>query len=343
MKKIDSEKYLKILRLSCIVYGSFLLIFITAVCIINYIMIREQSPPQYESLIIYTAILFALISIPAILLILTYFGLRYEMKYARFTGIIGSGILIIWLMSTWSPLCLSSSFFLISFLISFLLFVIPSLWILISILYLWEKIPSHNKFQLTQKTKRMTTMVVLGIVVTIVLFVAIPEIQKHYMLDPLKYADYKNGWGFNPPDGWEVDDRVHSFVVTSPPGNDSDYVGLYIEVGIITSSSDIDKIIDEIAQSEMESFKNEWWLNTTANFSLISYGKKTINGMDSFEIIFSYRDIYENGTIGPERTDKRIFLLKGSRVLLLNYVGLSNYYNKYESVVNQSINSFTIV
>ena len=339
MKEIDSERYLKILRLSCIVYGSFLLIFETVTYIDKYIWMKSHPYLSDDFLIMMNNLSLFLIYIPGILLILTYFGLKYGMKFARFTGIIGSGILIILSKYTWSHIYLFSLFFWIPF----LLFVIPPVWIFISILYLWGKIPSHNKFQLTQKTKRTITVVILGIVVTIVLFVAIPEIQKHYMLDPLKYADYKNGWGFNPPDGWEVDDRFYPTIVASPTGNDSSYVELYIEVGIITSSSDIDKIIDEIAQSEMESFKNEWWLNTTANFSLISYGKKTINGMDSFEIIFSYRDIYENGTIGPEKTYRRIFLLKGSRVLLLDYVGLSDYYNKYESVVNQSINSFTIV
>lgn len=184
-------------------------------------------------------------------------------------------------------------------------------------------------------------LIIVGIIVVIVLvavlFIVIPDVQKNFTLSSLKYFDYENGWGFNPPDNWQIDDTYYLFLSPSVEDNMSDKVLLGISMD--TTSSDI----NEIGQKQLEEFNKDFWSNKTANFSLISHGKKLINNMDSYEVVYSFEPIYENNTIGEELKIKTIVVLKGNKALHIVYQSLSIYYDKYESDIDQSLSSLIIV
>ena len=270
------------------------------------------------------------------MLIITFYGISHSKIYAKITGLIGAVIIL--LGTIISLIIVNGGTFLTTEV--FLMVILPSLSLILLFSVFWKKIPSENKIQVTSKTKKITSILVIGIVIISFLIIVIPNAQKHFALDSLDYADFEEGWGFNPPEGWHIDDKYYPPSLGLYPTSErnvSDEVFLSISIG--TTSSDI----DEIGQKQMDEFENGLWVNNTNNFSVISNGKKTINDLDLYEIVFSYEPIYENGTVGQEIKIKQNIVVKGSKAIVVRYSCLSKYYNIYESDVDKSLSTLTIV
>ena len=329
-------KVFRYIRFHSLIYGIILLVFGCIGFYFIYFSITNSDNPYFINILIFQLIFIIPFIVAGLLLIVTYFGLSRSKIYAKITGILGCGSILIPLIITLPSAYISSEYFWPSIIVMLILYV-PSVVLIVLIAVFWGKIPSYNKIQVTKKAKKVIAGITVVVVLVAVLFIVIPDIQKHLALDSLKYADYENGWGFNPPADWQIDDKYYPIFTPPVEDNMSDQVYLFILVG--TTSSNIDKI----AQQQLEEFQGESsWINHTVNFSIISHGKKRINGMDSSEVVFSFKSLYDN-TVGPEITIKRIMVLKGNKVLSINYQSLSIYYDKYESDIDQSLSSLTIV
>ncbi len=330
-------KVFRYIRFHSLVYGIILLVFGCIGVYGVYFSITNFEHTFHTDILINQLIFIIPFIISGLLLIVTYFGLSHSKIYAKITGILGCSSILITLIITLPSLYISSEYFLPSIIIMLMLYV-PSGALIVLIAVYWRKIPSYNKIQMTKKAKKVIAGIIVVIVLVAVLFIVIPDIQKHFALDSLKYADYENGWGFNTPTDWQIDDKYYPFFTPPVEDNMSDQVNLYILVGTTSSN------IDEIAQQQLEEFQGESsWINNVVNFSIISHGKKRVNGMDSSEVVFSFKSLNENNTVGPEITIKRIVVIKGNKAVYINYTSLSIYYNKYESDIDQSLNSLTIV
>ena len=187
------------------------------------------------------------------------------------------------------------------------------------------------------KTKKVILGIIVIIIISIALIIMTPNLQTNSLLDSLNYVDYDNGWGFNPPEDWQTDNASNGVFLWPIEESMSDKVLLKILIG--TTSSDI----NEIGQKQLDEFENDFWVNSTENFSIISHGKKTINDIDSYEVVYSYEPIYENGTIGPETKIKTNMLIKNNKAIQFTYQSLTSYYGKYESDINQSLNTLIII
>jgi hypothetical protein len=344
------ERRLKILRGAYLIHGIILLLLGSWFSISFF--------PEFYKFLLYklnnfyymgsedTMFFFFILSIlllsTGILFILTYYGLKSVKKYARFTGIIGCCLFIFyWLFA-----------FPIYFLIYYngmfvfdvrnnpaallvILFVLPSFVLLLSTIRLWKKIPSNNPITLTKKTKKGIAILFVGIIVIGTLSYVVPQAQKYVVLSPLKYANYQYGWGVNPPEGWQVikDPIIGEF---RPPLKDN--VSKNVILSILGIPLDKPITIDDLVRSRLVEIT--WYVNNSANFSLISQNNRTVNGWNAYEFVYIYDYSRENHT---KMKDKKIFIVGNNHEFVVTFESPLFFYDTYESAVEQSINSLKIV
>jgi len=159
-------------------------------------------------------------------------------------------------------------------------------------------------------------------------------------LSNLGYVDREHGFGFNPPDGWNIISVSDSAVYLNCTTNESNSEPLSLfgfMVGIPNYGA-----INQTLSSYVEYTLEDLTDSTLENFSLISHNKRTVNGMNAYEFVSAF-DWYDNQSIKYERKEKLIFVEKNERIFNIKYWGKPELYDKYESFVNQSINSLTII
>ncbi|MCK4366248.1 MAG: hypothetical protein KAW45_09355 [Thermoplasmatales archaeon] len=334
-KQNTFTKVSKYIGFYSLIYGIILLIFSILGIFGVYFSITTMGFFPHSDILVSQLILIISCIISGSLLIITHYGITKLKIYARFTGISGCLLILVILIT---ELIIWRAFTFDSLLTAMIIVILPSVILIVLITVFWNKIPSYNKIQVTQKIKKIIAVMVFGIILVVVLFIVIPDIQKHFALDSLKYADYESGWGFNPPEEWQIENDSY-WAFFSPPSKDNVSEDVFLSIFVGSTSSDI----DEIGQNQLEDFETEFWINQTVNFSLISHGKKLINGMDSYEFVFTFEPMYKNVIIGPEMKINRIFVIKNNKVLSVDYQSPSIYYDKYESDIIQSLNSITIV
>jgi len=334
------EKQLRILRIAYLSYGIPLTILSILGIIMVYLTINFNYFMQpIPILLIWSAILIAIYLVSGILMILTYFGLKSGIKITRLLGVIGCSMPIL------SLVIMSFMTGGYHFEIAHLLIWIPSMSILLSTLYFWGKIPSNNNLKISKKTKKIISVTLIAILISGILLYLVPNIQKSMALDSLDYVNYYYGWGFNPPENWvggtvnQGGDSPSAYARFHPPGdNVSNDVWLDIYGGPIGKSPNLEKL----AQERLNDIQ-KYLLNNTKNFSLISYGKRLINGMEAYEIVYYWESVSENNSNVTKNKQKEIYVAKGETlVCVVFYVYHSEYYDLYDSVVEKSLSSFTI-
>lgn len=331
--KLKNDTYIKILKCLkyyCLIYGIILLFFSCFGLFAIFFQYTNNFFPTFY-IFVSLSILIITLLISGSLLVLTYHGLSNSKIYTKITGLSGGSILI---LGSILSLLIVKARLTIDILI---IVIIPSIVIILLFAVFWKKIPAFNEIQVTKKTKKIVAIIVIISLVTSALIIVIPNIQKHLALNSLDYVDYENGWGFNPPENWQIDNAYDGVFLWPIDENMSDKNPLGIFYGTTSSN------IDEIGQKQLENFENDFWINKTENFSFVSYGKKTTNGMDSYEVVYSFKPIYENGTVGPEMKIKTIVIVKGNKAIYATYQCLLIYYGKYEYGINQSLSSLVIV
>jgi len=329
-KNGDFKKFFRVIRFFPLIYGIFLLFIVLVGIFAVFLSPVDNFFTPFDIMISQIILILALL-FSGLLLIITFYGISHSKIYAKITGLIGAVII---LLGTIISLIIVNGGTLTTEV--FLMEILPSLSLILLFSIFWKKIPSENKIQVTSKTKKLLLFLVIGIVIISFLIIVIPNTQKHLALDSLEYADYEEGWGFNPPENWQIDDNYYP--ILSPPSEDNVSEKVLLAISIGTTSSNI----DEIGQKQLEEFENDFWTNNTKNFTIISNGKKVINGMDSYELIYSYEPVHENGTIGQEMKIKTIVVIKSNKAIHATYQCFSIYYKKYESIVDKSLNSLMI-
>jgi len=73
------------------------------------------------------------------------------------------------------------------------------------------------------------------------------------------------------------------------------------------------------------------------NFLLISSEPKTINGINAYEMVYS------EGQEPYMLQHKQVLFEKNEKIYSLTYISLASTFDTYISVVDQSINSFTLI
>ena len=153
----------------------------------------------------------------------------------------------------------------------------------------------------------------------------------------LDYENIEYGIGFNPPENWTI--------FSSP---DTDYTSIitydYNQEAILAISKptgiEEGKSFYEAMDSEMDGYHILLY-----NFSLIYSNEIIINGMNAYEIVFTYeQNVTVDSTIYYVIVqEKHVFIEKGGIVYLLGYSATPENYDLYIGVVNQSIQTFTII
>jgi len=158
--------------------------------------------------------------------------------------------------------------------------------------------------------------------------------EKDQTEDPLKNLEYINdeyNFGINPPENWTINqDNVESFVVLFIGPTEKNYqVNLGISIPeTLASDETLDNVVDEINENYPIIF--------TENLTWHSKGSKNINGLDAYEIVFSYNySIYHI-------KQKQVLILKNNIVYTFTYSALTGTYNNYISSIDETINSFTV-
>jgi hypothetical protein len=151
--------------------------------------------------------------------------------------------------------------------------------------------------------------------------------------DKLKNLGYKNttyGFGLNPPQGWTVNetDQYGAVRFYGPITNNFTVnIGVTKPLGLNeteTLSSGIDQILLQLPM-------------VLTNFTLLSRNIVTVNGLNGEEIIYTFMQ----GALSYK--GKQVYIQKNKTVYCLTYTALVDSYDTYNSVVEQSITSFTVV
>jgi len=269
-----------------------------------------------------------------ILFFVTYYGLKTRKMFSKFTGLIGCTILII-ITIVLIPLLRIASLFRLDI----LSFFIVSMLLMLLTLIMWTEIPSEEHIKISRKMSKIITIFVVGTIAISVSWVVIPQIHKNIILGSVELANYEYGFGLDPPDGWEIKDSFQSFTFSHPLEDNSSEEAI-LDVILAPSAIGKQASLNPIVESLLESYES-YLPNNTANFSLLSHGEKTVNGMDAYEFIYVYEKPYENSSL--EFKQKEIWVVSGSKACKITYTSPSDYYDLYLAIVDQSINTLVIV
>jgi hypothetical protein len=335
------ERKLKGLRLCYLVIGCIVLslgLFIAGSGIVVY-----YTTPQTGSLFLLMVAFFGPICLSSgALFIVTYYGLRKRLRFARFTGVAGSfiflGIFVInWLVSLSDTL----HYFDLAYSVIWALFLLVPVLLLLSTFLLWNDIQGEARLQ--PRIKKILAAVAIAIVVLAVLVVTIPDVNKKLVLGSLKYTNYDKGFGFNPPEGWTLESFGEPSC--SPPIGANASSKLFLEVtGPIHTVSGAPISTEEMRDDYRATFSvlENRTANHTANFSLLSEHERIISGIDAYEFVMLYRETYNNVT-GPLTKDKLIVFAKDNSGWMIDYKGWESIYGTYEDAAERSINSMRFV
>ena len=153
------------------------------------------------------------------------------------------------------------------------------------------------------------------------------NLENENTLNNLEWSNSVHGVGINPPDDWTVDENDIG-IVAFYSRNENDVAVIHIEGPIPMNGWTLqDNAEQQIAQDQ----------DIVTNYTLISSTQTKINNLNAWEIIYtSDVDIYNMIT-------RSIVIQNNDKTYRITYLGLSESYNDYLSVIDQSINSFTIV
>lgn len=193
-----------------------------------------------------------------------------------------------------------------------------------------------------KKKLALVSIVVIVIVASVIL---IPYVQRYYalrLLDPLKYKNYEMGIGLNPPQGWAVqeDFKIEPFsgrkagfirLYSSQNENDTYNASFYIYLaGPLLG--------EKVAENNYHQSLSLLINSTDKNYTLVSYGKRTINGMEAYEIIEE-----TNYTNESKQKIQVIFLESKDIYVEISYSGSYELFDIYKSSVEESLDTLTIV
>jgi hypothetical protein len=175
-----------------------------------------------------------------------------------------------------------------------------------------------------QKKKQLKIFGLILVLVAIALSGCTQEDNKNN----LSYVNQEFGFGLNPPAGWNQSENTLDLVKFFCPDQNDYPVNLGIKTPILSNET-LNSVVEQLI---------EYYSNTSfKNFSLLSSDPKTINGINAFEMVYS------EGQEPYMLQHKQVLFEENNQIFSLTYTSLVSTYDRYISVVDQSINSFTII
>jgi hypothetical protein len=327
------ERKLKGLRLCYLVLGSILLTF--GLLLVGSAIFFYYQTYDTNSLFFLIVAFYAPISLSSgFLCVVTYYGLRRRLRFARFTGIAGClAMLGIFVIDSLNSLSNTIYYFNLASTVTMILILLVPVLLLLYTVLMWNEIQGDARLQ--PRTKKIAAVVIIAVVVLAVLIVVLPEVNKKLALGSLKYTDYDLGFGFNPPEGWTIQ-GLGSIDCFPPRGmNASEEVSLRVSIPI-GPTYDIWHTTEEMKEAYRAMLSR--WSNQSANFSLVSQHSRTLNGVDAYEFVYTYNETPNNVTVPPMK-EKTILFARHNKGYMIIYQGLESLYSTYDDVAEQSINS----
>lgn len=177
--------------------------------------------------------------------------------------------------------------------------------------------------------KMNTRFSVIGII-TILIAIGLCGCTGENALSGLEYSNTQYGFGLNPPQDWIIDenDPYGAIVRFSGPTEDEFTVNLGINgPSTLNEGETLNSSFQEIIAS---------YTNMFTNFFLISSRDRTVNGMNGYEIVYTFtQGIFQ-------AKSKQVGVEKDGYAFVLTFVALVDNYDEYNSIIEQSINSFMI-
>jgi hypothetical protein len=144
----------------------------------------------------------------------------------------------------------------------------------------------------------------------------------------LSYVNQEFGFGLNPPLGWTQTENTQDLAKFICPDQNDYPVNLGIKTPI-ESNGTLNNVVEQLI---------EYYSNVSfKNFLLLSSEPRTINGLNAYEMVYS------EGQEPYMLQHKQVLFEKNNKIYSLTYISLVSTYDRYISVVDQSINSFTII
>ena len=148
-----------------------------------------------------------------------------------------------------------------------------------------------------------------------------------------KYPSYDHplsemGYRYEPPGGWTWSELDDGIVFYGPTVN-----GFQVFLAI-TDKYELDE--GKTLNSSIDSVLEQYGTSFT-NFTLISRNSRIVNGMNAQEIIFTYSNENINYKL------KQLGIEKNAIALSITYKTAIDTFDVYESIVEESISTFTII
>jgi hypothetical protein len=131
-----------------------------------------------------------------------------------------------------------------------------------------------------------------------------------------------------PPTGWTINENTTDPVKFFCPDQNDYPINLAVREPI-TSNETVSSLGELLIERYSESFFK--------NFTLISSSQTTINGLNAYELVYS------EGQEPNMLQHKQVLFEKNKKIFSLTYTSLVDTYDTYISVVDQSINTFTVI
>jgi hypothetical protein len=176
---------------------------------------------------------------------------------------------------------------------------------------------------------KLKKLIFLGIIISLILFLSGCTENKSSELSGLEYSNSEHDFGFNPPEGWIADENDNFDVVRFYGPNIEDFS---INLGV-SGPTDLG---DTTLGSLIEMMKQNYTTILT-NFTYISSNKISVNNMNAYDFVYSF-------TQGQfDLKGKQVLIEKNQKVYYATFTATIDSYNSYIAIIDESLNSFTIV
>lgn len=144
----------------------------------------------------------------------------------------------------------------------------------------------------------------------------------------LSYNNSQYNFGLNQPEGWTIRENEQNFVVLFiGPTIDAVNIGISVPAPLSTGGT---------LTSAVEEVMSYYPTMNLTNLTIISNSSRVINRMDAHEIVISHT------MNGYSLKQKQVLIENNGIIYTITYTALLNTYDKYISVIEECINSFTI-
>ena len=178
----------------------------------------------------------------------------------------------------------------------------------------------------TMKRKKEST---IASILLVIMFLFLSGCTENEPQPPLTYVNEDYGFGLNPPEGWTINLNTSDPVKFFCPDQNDYQVHIAVKKPVLSNDT-LEDAVNQLIEFYTETFFE--------NFALISSQSKQINGLNAYELVYS------EGRQPNLLQHKQMLFEKvnGTYIYTLTYIALVRDYNRYVSVVDQCINSFTL-